>query len=371
MVLLRWQSNFLFMPDINPDVKTTAESSTAVVEKVASAETTKATTSPSEGAKEPQSMAEVAAQVAKEHGIELEKSPVSKTEDEGKKVEENKEETPLEGEKKTEQKTDEIVIDETNPPATIPYERFREVNEKAKEFETRYQAVEPVVKTHKEITEYCRTNGISQDQFREGLQLLSIINSDPAKAVEALSSLVEQLQGFVGDKLPEDLQKKVDDGKLEVADAKEIASLRAKAKYGESKSKQTKETQERDVERKFIHDVQTATTAWEKNVLKTDLDMREGSEKQELVLAKYRTLATERDASGNFVHPIYSPEDHVALFQKAYDFVNKFQSKFVKSNKPVGKKVLTSTASSVTAEVEPKSMQDIARSVGAKHGISI
>lgn len=364
------------------DVKTAESSSNSAEGNVSSTEN-KDTAQTDTGVKEPESMAEVAEQVAKKHNIGVEEAETTEASETGKetvKEGEGKEDLSpdekdtkgkVEETDKVDKETEVLEIDEANPPQHIPYARFKEVNEKAKTFEAQVKEVEPVVKHHRDIVTFCRTNGITQSQFSDGLKLMSLINKDPARAVEHLTGVIEQLQGFVGDKLPEDLQRKVDEGKIEVDDAKEIASLRAKTKYVEARTKQSAEQQQQAAESKFLREVHTATASWEQTKIKTDPDMREGSEKHQLVLDKFRALSDEKDDAGEFRHPVQTVQDYIKLLDAAYTFVDKFVSKLTKGNKQTKQKVLTSTASSVTAEVEPTSMQDIAKQVGAKHGISI
>lgn len=336
---------------------------------------------------QPETMADVAAQVAAKHGIGTEDdgehgSPAVKA-DSGKdektvkteEVETDKDKGEALGEEK---KEDSLPYDKDKgegegdvPPGTaVPYERFKQVNEKAKTFETQLKEIEPVAKTHQQIVSYCRTNGITQTQFSDGLKLMSLINSNPAEAVKHLTNVIEQLQGFVGDKLPDDLQTKVDTGKLDVEDAKEIASLRAKTKHVEARTKQTADQIAKQSEEKFYREVHASTAAWEQTKAKADPDMREGTEKYQLVLDKFRSMSDEKNAEGEFVHPIQTVQDYIKLLDSSYAFVDKFVKRLAKGQAPA-RKVLTSTASSVTAEVEPTSMQDIAKKVGAKHGISI
>lgn len=375
------------MPEQKTDVKT-GEGSSSSSEANATATQDKVATQSDQGVKEPESMAEVAAQVAKAHGIGEEKAGSTKEGEkvvEGEKAESAKEtdkegetekEEVLPDEKKQEEeeqgKEEDKGKDEPKPGQAVPYDRFKAVNEKAKTYEAKVQELEPVAKSHHEIVKFCKANGITQAQFSDGLKLMSLVNSNPAEAVKHLTGLVEQLQGFVGDKLPEDLQKKVDAGVLEVEDAKEIASLRAKTKHIETRSKQTAEQTEKAAEEKFFREVHVATANWEQSKAKTDPDMREGTQKYQLVLDKFRALSDEKKEDGSFANPVQTVQDYVKLLDTAYAFVEGFVKKLTKANnshRP--QRVLSSTGSSVTAEVEPKSMQDIAKQVGAKHGISI
>lgn len=352
------------MDEKSNDVKPTDASSASVEapatpseEKVATLTEKDASKSVEDVKKEPSTMAEVAAEVAKKHGL----------------GEESKSDSTEVGatEKKDEGTKEETLVEDEKIPEHIPYARFKEVNEKAKELERKYTEAEPVVQHHTAIVEYCKTNGITQAQFSEVLELASLINSNPAKAVELLTSKVQELQGFVGDVLPEDLQKKVDDGKLAEEDAKEIAALRAKTKYVESKTKQGQELAAREAENKFQRDLHSATSSWVKSKAKTDPDMREGTEKYQIVSDKFHALAFQQDEKGKYLNPVVTVEDYVKLLDKAYESVNKFTSQLTKGNKVNSQKVLTSTTSSVTAEVEPKTMQDIMRKVGSKHGIAV
>src|SRR6266704_2912552 len=94
----------------------------------------------------------------------------------------------------------------------IPYERFEEVNTKYQQANEELERVKPLAEHHQKIVEYCTANNITQEQFSNLLEIQRLLNTEPEKALAKILPIVEAVQGFVGDRLPPDLQTKVDTG---------------------------------------------------------------------------------------------------------------------------------------------------------------
>lgn len=225
-------------------------------------------------------------------------------------------------EKKSEDKTEESKDSE----GPVPYERFSEVNEKYRKAEADLKEVEPLVKHHRDIVQYCTQHQISQKQFSEGLEVMALINSNPKEALTRLNKLVEDLQGFTGDRLPEDLQAKVDGGKIELADAREIAAARAQVRYGERSLAQHKAMQAQEQANRMQQQLLTAANAWVESKKadpdfkpKAKPDMPDG--KWERVYDKFSAMLSQVDANGRPVNPVETPQQLTALMEKCYQAV--------------------------------------------------
>jgi hypothetical protein len=236
---------------------------------------------PAEGVKaEPKSMLDaVNAALAKDKA--LEQSPGSKTE----------KDKPAEG------PADAKAKDGQDGDAQLPFHnhpRWKEViaernalREKAGSFDT---LIGEVAKT-----------GLDVREFNELLGVGALIKQDPAKALERIEAVADQLRGIVGDKLPDTLKKRVDDGEISEADAREISRAKAQASLAEQRRVQDAEGQQQARIQTHLDDCKRAVTAWMDAEAKLDPDW---SKKQPLVIREaqelerqYGTPPTVQDAA--------------------------------------------------------------------------
>jgi len=259
------------------------------------------------------------------------------------------EEEKVEKEEEEDKKEEEKVEEEVEKKDPVPYERFEEVNKKYKETNEELEKFKPIVESHNKILEYCNQWGIDQDQFGKLLHVQRLINTDPQEALKLINPIVEQLQGFVGDKLPPDLQKKVDGGSINLEDARELARLRAQSQFGTNRFQQYQQAQIQRQHQQQQSEMANAATSWTDAKVKSDPDFKpkkseaELDGKYEMVYDKFQSLAGQRDQQGNLVNPINSPTQAVALLERAYQSVSKSLAPFTK--KPATKKPLTHNGS--------------------------
>ncbi len=297
---------------------------------------------------------------------------VTGEEETAKKSEEEEVETVKDEKEDVQDEKEPEKADEKGP---VPYERFQEVYKKGQEAETKLKEYEPLATQHQRIVEYCGQNNITQEQFSQGLEIIALMNTDPAKALEKLAPLYNDLQGFVGNKLPEDLQKDVDAGDLPLARAKEIAQLRAQSKFGEVRSKHTAEQQRQRQEKEFQTSLTSAAQSWESTKRTSDPDYKpkdnaDGPDgKWELTRDKFLALLHQQDMNGQFTNPVSNPQQMSQLLERAYMQVNETFTGLLKNRKPT--KVLTRTTSSTTLPKSPgqaKSMEEAMSIAASKHG---
>ncbi|HEY5960953.1 MAG TPA: hypothetical protein VIV60_30565 [Polyangiaceae bacterium] len=254
----------------------------------------------------------------------------------------NPNETGKEGEKPSQEKN------EVEPPWHKD-ERFQTFLREKKEFDEAKTAALAAVQREQEFFTFMQQNGITPEQLRDTHETLALINTDPAKALERLQPLIQQLQRFNGEALPEDLQKSVENGELSLEHARRIAVAESKHKFTEQRGKQEHVTQTA----RAIHG---ALSNWEQQKLQSDPDY---ARKQMMVNRTFTALSATQ--------PWQTPEQAVALAEKAYAEVNTWMGGFVP--KPKATPPSPSQSSPTGQMAEPEKWDDvdgyIARKLGA------
>src|SRR3546814_83015 len=77
-----------------------------------------------------------------------------------------------------------------------------------------------------QITGFMDKHGLSPAEAAEGFTVMAMIKVDPAGALKALEAKADEIRQFLGEKLPDDLQKEVEDGTISEGRAKELAQAR-------------------------------------------------------------------------------------------------------------------------------------------------
>ena len=248
-----------------------------------------------------------------------------------------KEEPSKEGETKEDTGAEEAAGKEKAHEETVPYERFAEVNQKVKDFEEQATRM-------RGIDSFCREHRITPDDFQQALQFLSLVNSNPVEAKKLLDPIYERVRSATGDVLPDDLAKMVADGQLEESAAKQWARDRASRGIAEQRGKMTEEELMRQREQDTASAVARAVNSWDAAKQKSDPSYKPKAKEsdpdglREMVLAKFQSY-------WNTI-PMKSIEDVVSYYEKAYQAVIAYNTRFTPKPKPV-KQPLRTTASSV------------------------
>lgn len=347
------------------DVKPVTESSSVTdVKETATDSSSKATTQTDA---KPKSMADAVDQMLVEkHGIK----PVSSTEDapDGKiqdlnPTKKDEEKVEVKEDDKIEEKSEEKVEDK----GPVPYERFSEVVNKHKELETNFKEVEPYVQAQKGLETYCAQHGITNDDFRSGMEIIALLKADPEAALAKLKPIYEGLQTLKGEVLPADLQQEVTDGVIPLERAKEIAQLRAQTKFGSERAKLTAQQQQQQAQQNLISSMQQGLNTWQQSKAsdpdykqKKDLNSPDGM--YELVNDKWLNLMSLKQPK--------TAQEAVALAEQAYQAVKKSFAAMLP--KPPPRKSLSSNGSSTTATQPPKDMHGaVSQMLKEKHGFTI
>lgn len=311
-----------------PDANTEAASSPAS-EAAAQPDVKPSAPSPEKGEKTLSEVVETAAKESLDANVSEKSSPDKKEEPAAEKeVEKEEPDKPAEAEKAEDKaETD----DESLPFHKHP--RFQEVIKERDTAKQEAEELKPQAQRLKSIDSYCQQNGITNEEFSSALEIAALLHKDPKAARQRLNEYVENIDVALGDKLPSDLQKKIDDGVIDIETAKEVASARAKTRTADW---QVKSTQQRFQEMQ-AQSMTDAVNSWEANKRVSDPDY---AKKFEMLRDRSSFLyATKRPST---------PQEAVALAEEAYVYVNKMLSSFVP--KPPAKKALTTNGSSTKSE---------------------
>jgi len=154
--------------------------------------------------------------------------------------------------------------------------RWKEVIAERDQAVQQVEAFKADAEEQRAIQAYMQENDIPASEVANALQILAALRNDPAKAREMLAPLIANLDEFTGEKLPADLQKKVDEGLLDAESAKEIAKLRAGQAFtnqrGQERQQKSQQQRQQEAHQQAVQAVYDASAAWEQQKATTDPD---------------------------------------------------------------------------------------------------
>ena len=257
------------------------------------------------------------------------KAPEAKTE----KTEDGEASDPEgDGKEKPESKSDDGKVpkkDEKVPFHNHP--RWKEMIAKQRSLQGSVENLTAEVENFRQFQSTVRQAGLSAQDVDTGFEIMRLMKHDPAAAYVKLQPFLEQLQHFTGERLPADLQQKVEAGLVDTDTARELARTRAGKQHVETRVAQDAESRRVQAEqdaaarqqaelKTHMEACATAVSSWENQWKKDDPDY---AKKQPLVDAMVVKMLQERDTRGQPVHVIGNPEDAVNLTKKAREEVER------------------------------------------------
>jgi len=227
-------------------------------------------------------------------------------------------------------------------------ERFREVlaeNKTLKGANERYREMDSTLAA---IGTDARKMGLTQDDMAQLFAWPRLLASDPKAAVEQLQKFTAHWQERVGQTLPADLRAKVDDGVLDEATAKEVASLRATSALDKTRYQHEAAEQQRVTTAQRQTEIRDSVNAYQAELKASDPDYT--PEKHEMVVDALTALVTKHGVPQTVA-------DARGMAKTAYDTVSKRLSAF----KPQPRAIATPTVGrriNKPAEAAPKSMRE-------------
>ena len=196
------------------------------------------------------------------------------------------------------------------------------------------------------------------------------MSDDPKDLRSALTrakQFTAQIEAALGDVLPEDLQKKVDDGLMDADSAKEVAQSRAAqnlANYSKQKTEQratqTQQTSQQTTEAAQAQVVHTTISDWQRQKFSSDPDYPQKAELLQKEI-KLRVMAE----GGR----VLDKNKALKIAEEAYAEVNRLYKALSPSKTPPAKRMTQSKAAPGNVASKPNSALEAARAGIAKtHG---
>ncbi len=215
--------------------------------------------------------------------------------------------------------------------------RFQEIIKERATFKAKADELSPYAERAKAIDTYCQKHGITGEEFNSALEITALLRVNPAEGLKSLRTYVDTLEVSMGNKLPADLQKDVDDGSLSLERAKELTQARIKSQGLEHTSRRT----EAQVVQERQASIASAVNSWDSQKRTTDTAY---DKKYPFIEKTFIALCT--------MNPPRTPQEAVSLAEKAYAEVNTNLGSFVP--KPPVKKVLRPNGAVTKAVIEIK-----------------
>lgn len=199
-----------------------------------------------------------------------------------------------------------------------------------------------------QITDFMEKNQLTAEEVAQGFQLMAMMKvGDPAQAYEALRKYTDNLALAAGIRLPENLEKKVEEGYIDQDTARDLwrqqVSAERKAQLAATEAQRYKQQEQTSQ----VNSIAEAVTAWEESVRDSDPDY---DLKADLIDDRVRALVAEKGKPR-------SPDEALTYAQEAYKTV----SERLKSVRGVKTPMRTAVGGKVsgTPLPEPKSLLDV------------
>lgn len=229
--------------------------------------------------------------------------------------------------------------------------RWQQMVKERNEYRDQLQDFQPKAEQYQQIERFMETENLSSQEVAQGFQIMALMKNDPAQALEQLRGHVENLQGFVGERLPDDLQEEVDEGFITSDRAREVARLRNQSQFNANRAAQTEQRSQQERQQQQAQAVQeqqrSAVDSWQEQTATRDADFKR---KQPFVFRELALLATRT--------PPRNSQEAVALAEKAYKTVNEQMRAFAPRKPEIKPSSTSDRASANTAAPQPDSFMD-------------
>lgn len=266
---------------------------------------------------------------------------VSTTEEPASPAKEDPEPEP-EGEADPEPKDD---TDYTDVPFN-KHPRFQQLLRKAKENEA--DAVR-----YRNVDTFLKQNHLDAEEAADGLRIMALAKSDPAKALSELKPFVQKLLVAAGEVLPDDLKARVQSGEMPAAAAQEVSRSRAQLEIQRQAQEQAELRRQQEAAAAQTNALRDTALSWA-----SDRDAKDPAFQQKYPLLQ-REIAFLQRAEGLPV----TPEGVRDQLNRAYAEVNKQARTVAQPARPARQPIrpVVGGAAPGTHNPEPKSMIEAIR----------
>lgn len=219
--------------------------------------------------------------------------------------------------------------------------RFKQLIRERNEFRGR-------ASQYDQITGFMEKNQLTADEVAQGFQMMAMMKvGDPAQAYEAMKKVVDNLALAAGHKLPDHLERKVEQGYIDQETAQDLWREQFKAQRQAAITATENQRFRQQEQQGAYNTIAEAVTAWEESVRDSDPDY---DLKADLIDDRVRALVAEKGRPRN-------TDEALAYAQGAYKTV----SDRLKSVRGVKTPMRTAVGGKVsgTPLPEPKSLLDV------------
>ena len=210
-----------------------------------------------------------------------------------------------------------------------------------KEVQSELKEAKPAAEEYRKITSFMQSQGLTNQEVAEGFQIMALMKNNPAEAHKRISEYKSRLDAFVGEKLPDPIREKVDNGSIDPETAKEYAALLAQRQLEQQRA----EYQQVELARQSQDGMRNAVVNWEQQKKAKD---PEWSTKEALITDRVRSLMASEQPN--------TAEQAVALVERAYSQITDQLRRIAPQRQPINP--VRSTTSSVSVNVAPKSLKE-------------
>lgn len=358
------------MPEEQKDAKTeAAEPSTATV--APSTDTEKASTTAQPANKEP-TLREVA-----QEAFDKSTARIDEETDGGEASESGVREADKTEESETATTTEEPSSQDkadNEPPPFHEHPRWKEMVSQRDEARTKAEAADKRVKDletpatkWQNHENFLRRFNIPEQDFFRAMDVLALSRSDPLQARELLKPIWDRLSEYDPDRLPADLQQRVDAEEITEKVAREMNELRIRANGGKVRE-QWNQNQQATMARQTLND---AAASWDMARRGTDPDYKPKSDANEPPgLWEVTSAFFQREW---IAKPPKTANDVVAICESAYKEAKAMFTKRLAAGNGAAKTALSSTRSSTTKRPsvdDAKTVRETVQRVALRHGIN-
>jgi hypothetical protein len=234
---------------------------------------------------------------------------------------------------------DETAKEKTKPDATekVPFHN----HPRWKEVVSERDALKPKADQFEKITNFMSSNGLSTQEVAEGFQIMALMKTNPAEAHKKISEYKAKLDIYVGDKLPDNIAKKVEEGFVDPESAKELAALKAEKELQAQRQVYAQEQYAIQAQ----SSMRNAVSGWEQQMKVKDPDW---STKEALITDRVRSLISSEQPA--------TAEQAIALVERAYSQISDQLNRI--APKRTSMTPVRSSTSSASVNVAPKSLKE-------------
>lgn len=267
--------------------------------------------------------------------------------------------SPIEGkDEKADAKADDASKASDADDANLPFgkhPRWKAVLSERNEARQKAAEYEPDARSYRQVLGFMEQSNLKAEEVQEGFAIMAALKNTPEKALEMLRPHYERLQALVGERLPDDLREKIEDGRLDEVTARELAQTRGRATLMEQG---VRERAEREAQAREAAEANARANAAESYIAGKRTTDPDFAVKEPLLRGAIREALDDAIAAGRSPR---TPDDVTRIMETAYSkLTSHLRTLNPQRNRPVSRPV-PSGMSSTPATAAPKNALEVTR----------